>query len=540
MLVGATMLKAGRSGAPHFRVFKLQDDFQTLQWTSPKKKADQSTVDLADVKEIRLGQKTQVFQRNKVPEYENVSFSLIYADRSLDIVCKDKEEFDVWVTGLRTLAFEPETVESLLADKDRLIASAESDQLSVKFRGNTTIVEKREDNTDVYTWGQGLNGRLGHGDENDQLSPKVVESLLGKAIRKIACGPSHTAAISANSDLYTWGAGIHGTLGHGHERDRFTPSLVSALKGKKVIQVACGDYHTGALLEGGQVFMWGKAANGRLGHGDEGEIEAAPRQVEALRDLPVVHIACGYVSSAAVTIDGTVFTWGGNDKGQLGHGDKKAVSLPQPVEALQGLGIASVALATWHSGAITKSGRVFTWGDGSNGKLGHGNEEEQLVPKEIMGVDYNAVQIALGDFHSAILTESGGVWTWGEGNYGQLGHGDSISQYNKPLKIGSPLEGQRMIQIGCGANHTAALSQNGHLYMWGYALNGRLGLGNEKDIKVPTLVVAMVGKRVRQLACGGSHSACTIIHGWVPDDEAENCMACKKPFTFVNRRVRAQ
>jgi hypothetical protein len=75
------------------------------------------------------------------------------------------------------------------------------------------------------------------------------------------------------------------------------------------------------------------------------------------------------------------------------------------------------------------------------------------------------------------------------------------------------------------------------MYTWGYGLNGRLGLGDETDAKVPTLVVSMLGKRVRQIACGGSHSACTILHGWIPDEESDSCMKCKKAFTFVNRRV---
>lgn len=68
-------------------------------------------------------------------------------------------------------------------------------------------------------------------------------------------------------------------------------------------------------------------------------------------------------------------------------------------------------------------------------------------------------------------------------------------------------------------------------------MNGRLGHGDEEDQKIPKIVGAMVGKHVRQIACGGSHSACTITHAWVPDEESDRCMACKKIFTFVNRRV---
>ena len=94
-----------------------------------------------------------------------------------------------------------------------------------------------------------------------------------------------------------------------------------------------------------------------------------------------------------------------------------------------------------------------------------------------------------------------------------------------------------MVQIACGANHTAALTDNGQLYTWGCAVNGRLGHNDEKNQWTPKVVISMAGKTVRQIACGGSHSTCTVIHGWIPDSETDWCMACKRPFTFVNRRV---
>jgi hypothetical protein len=98
---------------------------------------------LKDVREIRLGQKTSVFQKNPVPEYEALSFSLIYGgDRTLDIICKDKKEFETWVGGLKSLTLEPQSVDLSTADTTRV--QSERDRLSVVFRGSTTIVQKRE------------------------------------------------------------------------------------------------------------------------------------------------------------------------------------------------------------------------------------------------------------------------------------------------------------------------------------------------------------------------------------------------------------
>ena len=95
---------------------------------------------LAIIKEIRLGQKTAVFQKNPLPEYEPFSFSLIYDDRTLDIVCKDKLEFNIWVTGLRSL-----TVDQVELDTEKLQrAAVQGDRLQISFKGSQTIVSKRE------------------------------------------------------------------------------------------------------------------------------------------------------------------------------------------------------------------------------------------------------------------------------------------------------------------------------------------------------------------------------------------------------------
>ena len=113
---GATLLKAGRSvrigvvlssvsvpidtqGRPHFRRFRLTSDLTRLIWESSKK--TDAAVLISQISEIKLGQKTQNFKRNPLPQFESRSFSLIYGGgRSLDIVCKDKKEFQTWTTGL--------------------------------------------------------------------------------------------------------------------------------------------------------------------------------------------------------------------------------------------------------------------------------------------------------------------------------------------------------------------------------------------------------------------------------------------------------
>lgn len=121
----------------------------------------------------------------------------------------------------------------------------------------------------VFSWGEGEDGKLGHGNRLSLDRPRMIESLKSKRIRDIACGSSHSAAISSNGELYTWGLGEYGRLGHGDNLTQLRPKLVKALLGHHIIQVACGsrDAQTLALSDEGLVFSWGDGDFGKLGRG---------------------------------------------------------------------------------------------------------------------------------------------------------------------------------------------------------------------------------------------------------------------------------
>eukprot|EP00005_Dracoamoeba_jomungandri_P003344 CAMPEP_0174255280 /NCGR_PEP_ID=MMETSP0439-20130205/4627_1 /TAXON_ID=0 /ORGANISM="Stereomyxa ramosa, Strain Chinc5" /LENGTH=558 /DNA_ID=CAMNT_0015337397 /DNA_START=161 /DNA_END=1838 /DNA_ORIENTATION=+ len=517
ILKGATLLKCGSMGSPHFREFSVSRDLLTLMWFSPNKNDKKTLVRIEDIKEIRLGQNTKNFKRVKRKEYDNLAFSVIYDDnKTLDIVCKDKRELSIWVIGLETLLYDRDSIS--LKDADNL---HESDTIKLEYKGRRrTKITKREDSNDAYSWGKGKNGKLGHGNEEDQCIPKVIEYLLGKDIRGVCCGPGHSAAWNGNGEVFTWGAGGNGRLGHGHEHHRFVPLLVSALRGEFVVQVACGDYHTVVVTNEGKIFSWGKGSNGRLGLGHEDDA-LIPTEVGYLHEK-MKFIACGYVTTAAITVEGSVYMWGGNDGGQLGTGDCETQLYPVKLECLADEEVVDISCGTFHTVALTSNGNVFTWGNGTKGKLGHGDEEEQLYPKLVESLVIETVtQVSCGDFHTAALGDLG-VYTWGEGKHGQLGHGLQITNENTPLFLKIAAEG-KIIQISCGSNHTAALFDNGHVYSWGYQQGESL-----ENAPHPILLESMLEKKIRQISCGGSHSIALVIHGWVPDEESAECMAVRQ------------
>lgn len=105
-----------------------------------------------------------------------------------------------------------------------------------------------------------LNANLGHGNRLTLEKPKMIETLRNKRIRDIAAGSSHSAAITSSGELYTWGLGEYGRLGHGDNATQLKPRLVQALVGQRVVQVACGsrDAQTLALTDEGVVYSWGE------------------------------------------------------------------------------------------------------------------------------------------------------------------------------------------------------------------------------------------------------------------------------------------
>lgn len=488
---------------------------------------------LNSVTEVRLGQKTKVFASNRMPEHESLSFSLISADRTLDVICKDRDDYICWTTALRSLVGKhidrSTMVTSMLGGGQAAGARQAKDSIVVEVSGNKAVVQRREDASDLYTWGEGGAGRLGHGDEENRLVPQVVEALLGKDMRVVACGTAHSAALTPEGRLFTWGRGASGRLGQGHERSRVTPLMVGALRDCVLTGLACGEAHTLALSASGEVYACGSGADSRLGF--DCAKQASPSRVEALAGLQVVKVACGATCSAAVTADGKLYTWGDGASGILGHGSLNSETAPRLVETLASHTVTSVCLSDRHAAALIADGTLFTWGDGAGGKLGHGSETDVLVPTLVAGLT-SVSDVALGANHTVCIARDGAVFAWGLSRNGQLGLGDLTIRPSPTLL---PFV-ERARAVSCGSDHTALLTTDDRLYTWGLGLNGRLGHGDEADVRSPTLVAGLADKHVRAVICGGSHTAATVVHGWVDDDEMDKCMACKSTFTFVRRR----
>ncbi|GLI62584.1 hypothetical protein VaNZ11_005258 [Volvox africanus] len=233
---------------------------------------------------------------------------------------------------------------------------------------------------ELFTFGRNQNGQLGLGHTNDCLSPQRVVALQGEKILSVACGSEHSLAATEKGTVVSWGWGRYGNLGDGESQDRYLPTRVVGLEGVRMVLAKCGWRHSAVVSEDGRVFTFGWSKYGQLGHGDHVD-HTRPSQVAALQHTRIVTVAGGWRHTVAADSCGNLYAWGWNKFGQLGLGDTEDRLAPVLVGGeLAGQQVALLACGWRHTVCVTTTGRVYSWGRGVNGQLGHGLEQDLYEP----------------------------------------------------------------------------------------------------------------------------------------------------------------
>ncbi|XP_029148730.1 PH, RCC1 and FYVE domains-containing protein 1-like [Arachis hypogaea] len=250
-------------------------------------------------------------------------------------------------------------------------------------------------------------------------------------------------------------------------------------------------------------------------------------------------LTCGTWHSALATANGKLFTFGDGTFGVLGHGDRESVLYPKEVQLLSRFRTLKVACGVWHTAAIIEvtlqsssnvsSRKLFTWGDGDQYRLGHGNKETYLQPTCV-----SYLIEACGNTMTVAPTTSGHIFTMGGTEHGQLRN--SLSDGKVPMLVQDKLVGEYVEEISCGSHHVAVLTLRSELYTWGKDANGRLGHGDTEDRKGPIIVEVLKERHVKNISCGSKFTACICIHKWVSGVEQSSCTACRQPFRFTRKR----
>ncbi|CAN6478435.1 unnamed protein product [Victoria cruziana] len=275
----------------------------------------------------------------------------------------------------------------------------------------------------LYMWGDNSSGQLGLGKKAEKIvtSPCIVDSLSGFHIEMVALGSEHSVAITENGDMLSWGAGGSGQLGHGHHPSilsflrgsrEYTPRLVRTLEGVKVRKIAAGLLHSACIDENGSVFMFGQRTTDKLGFA-ETNIVSSPSAIK----LPSSQqVSCGAYHTCVITRGGELYTWGTNENGCLGLGHKTLARVPERVEAKLLQNAVSEVSCGWKHTAAICGGNIFTWGWGgsygtfseeahsSGGQLGHGTDFDYFEPMMVnFGQSVNVLHISCGFNHTGAI-----------------------------------------------------------------------------------------------------------------------------------------
>ncbi|KAL5747426.1 hypothetical protein ACOSP7_024429 [Xanthoceras sorbifolium] len=639
---GTYLLKYGRWGKPKFCPFRLSSDETLLIWYSGK---EEKQLKLSHISRIIPGQRTTIFQRYPQPKKECQSFSLLYSNRSLDLICKDRDEAELWFTALKALISQgnycksrsdsissnsprshtrrnspsnalptsndiiykdPGNTETILvpyenSPQNRLgkafsevisytaaakaFTRAESVAKSISFvssgglddtscrssRANSFRFgslsalssssqgsgEDLDSLGDVFIWGEGrgdvLLGGGVHGvgisspARSDALLPKALESTVVLDAHNIGCGSKHAVVVTKQGQIFSWGDGSGGRLGHGVEADVSFPKLIDAFSESNIDLVACGEFHTCAVTHSGDLYTWGDGIHnlGLLGHVSEVSYWTPKKVSGQMEGMHVSSVSCGPWHTAIVTSAGQLFTFGDGTFGALGHGDRSSTSMPREVEMLIGLRTLMASCGVWHTAAVVEvtidnscssslsSKKLFTWGDGAKGQLGHGDKESKLVPC-CVAVPDEFCQVACGQSITIALTVSGKVYSMGSDDYGQLGSPGSIGKI--PTRVKGNIKHSHIQEIACGSYHIAVLSSKAEVYTWGKGANGQLGHGDDENRNTPTLVETLKGKHVKSVVCGTNFTAAICVHKSVFSSDHSTCSGCRNPFNFRRKR----
>ncbi|XP_030160833.1 X-linked retinitis pigmentosa GTPase regulator isoform X3 [Lynx canadensis] len=321
----------------------------------------------------------------------------------------------------------------------------------------------------------------------------------------LSCGDEHTAVVTGNKKLYMFGSNNWGQLGLGSKSTVSKPTCVKALKPEKVKFAACGRNHTLVSTEGGKVYAAGGNNEGQLGLGDTEERNTFHLISFFTSQHKIKQLSAGSNTSAALTEDGELFMWGDNSEGQIGLKDVTNVCVPQQVTV--GKPISWISCGYYHSAFVTTEGELYTFGEPESGKLGLPNQLlcNHRMPQPVPGIPEKVVQVACGGGHTVVLTEKA-VYTFGLGQFGQLGLGTFLFETSVP-KVIEHIKDQKISSISCGENHTALITDIGLMYTFGDGRYGKLGLGLENFTNqfLPTLCSHFLRFIAQLVSCGGCH-----------------------------------
>jgi alpha-tubulin suppressor-like RCC1 family protein len=339
----------------------------------------------------------------------------------------------------------------------------------------------------VFAWGLNTSGELGDASATSRSEPVRTHLLTDLVVTGVSGGYADaTLAVTSGGGVLAWGVNTYGKLGDGGGDSVKSPIAadLSALDSNEfVTAVSAGYIHSLALTTKHRVFSWGDDSQGDLGNGPIAGASAVPQLVKLPPNTTIKAITAGGRHSLALTDTGEVLAWGRGYLGGLGNGGVTDQQEPVKVDLPSGVKVKAIAAGEWFSMALTTDGKVLTWGGNEWGQLGVATPAGYSATPVYAQIPPGTVVDAIAaGWHSALaVTSTGEGLAWGVDVYGTVGDGAAARHdAPTPTPIKLPDDKVKLAAVTGGIDHSAALTTDGRVLTWGYGAHGELGAGDGK------------------------------------------------------------
>jgi alpha-tubulin suppressor-like RCC1 family protein len=363
----------------------------------------------------------------------------------------------------------------------------------------------------LWVWGRNTEAQLGTNDATTRSTP-VTTFAGGNNWKSVAGGGNFAAAIKTDGTLWTWGASnVNAPVTGTNDTTAKSTPVTTFVGGTNWKSVSCGLNHSAAIKTDGTLWTWGDNNPEGLGI----------NQSTSDRSFPVTtfaggtdwkSVACGTAFTVAIKTNGTLWTWGSGSDGRLGVNDTTQRNTPVTTFA-GGTTWKSVACGWDHVVAIKTDGSLWIWGSNDNGRLGTNDTTQRLTPVTTFAGGTNWKSVGAGREHTLAIKTDGSLWLWGKNGDGELGDNTATNR-NTPVTTLSG--GNNWKQVDGGERHSAAVKTDGTLWTWGknaITSPGALGI-NDTFNKFNPVTTFAGGTDWKSVACAYGH---TVAIKYSPD-----------------------
>lgn len=323
----------------------------------------------------------------------------------------------VWGSEMGTLKVHAEenveVYSDVVTDAENILSAGSLHSAAIKSDGS------------LWIWGINDDYQLGDGTRSDKNVPiKVMDN-----VKAVSLGYFHSAALKEDDSLWMWGNNTYGELGDGTKREKSKPIKVM----DNVKTISLGDSYSAAIKTDGSLWMWGSNSSGELGDGTK---EDKYKPVKVMDNVKTAFL--GEDKSSAIKADGSLWIWGYDayrTLGMLEAGEGASSRSYEPVKIMDN--VKTVSWGTEGGAVIKMDGSLYTWGYSDYGQLGNGTGGTGIYSYEPIKIMEGVSAVSQGMHHCLAVKENGSLWAWGRNDHGQVGN-NTTENSSIPIQIMPP------------------------------------------------------------------------------------------------------